>query len=119
MRKPVSHARARNAALLNQLATPGLGSLLCGRWIAGAGQLALALAGCALILAWFFREMSAYYGMMFSDAAPDQPNIKTLEAGQFCWWSHGFGHWQPVSAWYARPPTKKLRRSKILARRRH
>jgi len=81
MRKPVSHGRARNAALLNQLATPGLGSLLCGRWIAGVGQLALALAGCALILAWFFREMSAYYGMMFSDAAPDQPNIKMLEAG--------------------------------------
>jgi 4a-hydroxytetrahydrobiopterin dehydratase len=80
-RKALSAARARNAALLNQLATPGLGSLLCGRWIAGLGQLGLSLLGCALILVWFFRQMSAYYGMMFSDAQPAQPNIKMLTAG--------------------------------------
>ena len=48
-RKPVSRAKAKNAAMLNLLATPGLGSLLCGRWIAGIGQLALAFAGFAIV----------------------------------------------------------------------
>ena len=79
--KKISHVKARNAALLNLLATPGLGSLLCRRWLAGTGQLLLALAGCALILVWFFREMASYYGLMFSTAAPHQPDVKLLEAG--------------------------------------
>ncbi len=63
--KPLSLARARNCALLNQLATPGLGSLMGGRWFAGAGQLLLALTGFTMVLAWFcllalqiYREVS-------------------------------------------------------------
>lgn len=80
-RKPVSHARARNAALLNQLATPGLGSLICGRWIAGTGQLILALVGCVLIIDWFIREMSAYYGMIADTAPPQQPDIRLMTWG--------------------------------------
>ena len=48
---------ARNAALLNLFATPGLGSLLARQWIAGAGQLALALAGFAYVVAWFLQRM--------------------------------------------------------------
>ena len=56
-RKPVSRAKAKNAALLNLLATPGLGSLLCGRWIAGAGQLVLCVAGFAVFIVWFVKEM--------------------------------------------------------------
>jgi len=80
-RKPVSRAKAKNAALLNQLATPGLGSILCGRWIAGTGQLILSVAGFALVLVWFFKEMIPYYGMMFSDAPPHLPGLKMLAAG--------------------------------------
>ena len=38
-------ASARNCALINQLATPGLGSLMAGRLVAGIGQLLLAVAG--------------------------------------------------------------------------
>ncbi len=79
--KPLSHSRARNAAMLNQLATPGLGSLLCGRWIAGTGQLLLALLSCALIIVWFIREMSAYYGMIADAAPPVQPDIRLLVWG--------------------------------------
>lgn len=52
-RRPISSARVRNAILINQLATPGLGSLLAGRYLAGAGQLALALAGFGFVVAWF------------------------------------------------------------------
>jgi 4a-hydroxytetrahydrobiopterin dehydratase len=80
-RKTVSRTKARNAAFLNQLATPGLGSLLCGRWIAGTGQLLLSIAGFALVLAWFFKEMIPYYGMMFSDAPPKLPSLKMLADG--------------------------------------
>ena len=43
--KNLSRTKARNALLLNQLATPGLGSLLAGRWIAGTGQLLCSVAG--------------------------------------------------------------------------
>ena len=68
--KTVSRSKARNAALVNQLATPGLGSLMAGRWFAGTGQLLLALAGFVLLLVWFVRVMDHYYGLMFSDAAP-------------------------------------------------
>jgi 4a-hydroxytetrahydrobiopterin dehydratase len=67
--------------MLNQLATPGLGSLVCGRWLAGTGQLILALIACALIIIWFIREMSVYYGMMFDTASPPQPNFKIFLSG--------------------------------------
>jgi hypothetical protein len=51
--QPVTRAKALNCALLNQLAAPGLGSLMAHRWIAGLGQLLLALTGFGLITAWF------------------------------------------------------------------
>jgi 4a-hydroxytetrahydrobiopterin dehydratase len=69
-------ARARNAALLNLLATPGLGSLMAGRWFAGVGQLLLALLGFALILVWFLKNIVPYYGQMFSDHPAPHVNWK-------------------------------------------
>lgn len=62
--KPPSRAAARNAALVNQLATPGLGSLMAGRWVAGIGQLALAVAGFVMLVVWFFEIMVQYYGQI-------------------------------------------------------
>jgi 4a-hydroxytetrahydrobiopterin dehydratase len=80
-RKPVSRAKAKNAALLNQLATPGLGSLLCGRWIAGIGQLLVSVAGFALVIIWFIKEMIPYYGLMFAEEPPQFPSLKMLAEG--------------------------------------
>ena len=80
-RNPVSRAKAKNAAMLNLLATPGLGSLLCGRWIAGSGQLVLAVAGFTLVVVWFLKEMIPYYGLMFSDEPPHLPSLKMLGGG--------------------------------------
>jgi 4a-hydroxytetrahydrobiopterin dehydratase len=71
--KKTSLAKARNAVLLNQLATPGLGSVLAGRWIAGTGQLVLSLAGFVLIMVWFVQMMSRYYGLMFGDSTTHEP----------------------------------------------
>lgn len=69
-RKPVDFAAAWNAALINQCATPGLGSLMAGRWIAGSGQLALAVAGFVTFVVWFFKEMIQYYGQITGDVQP-------------------------------------------------
>lgn len=69
-RRPVSHAKAKTAATLNLLATPGLGSLVAGCWLAGIGQLILAVGGFALVVAWFVKIIVPYYSMMFSDSPP-------------------------------------------------
>lgn len=76
----ISHAKARNAALLNQLATPGLGSLIAGRWIAGLGQLLLAVAGFVLIMWWFIEEMHQLYGQINGDV-PVRPVGNVLILG--------------------------------------
>lgn len=44
-----------NCLIVNQLATPGLGSWLGGRRIAACGQLLLAGTGFGLIVLWFTR----------------------------------------------------------------
>ena len=81
----VDSAAAHNAALVNQFATPGLGSLMARRWLAGSGQLALAVAGCTLVVVWCVKVLVPYYSMMFSDYTPGPINWKLLElcAGLF------------------------------------
>ena len=66
-RPAVSAAAARNAFLVNQFATPGLGSLMAHRWIAGSGQLGLAVLGFVLVMVWFFKVMIEYYGQITGD----------------------------------------------------
>ena len=69
-RKPLNRSAARNFALLNQLGTPGLGSLLAGRRVAGLGQLLLALAGFAMVVGWFVVVAINFYNQMVSDVEP-------------------------------------------------
>ncbi len=69
--KVLSRASARNSFLINQLATPGLGSLMARRYLEGTGQLLLALLGFGLILAWFTFLMVK----MFRDV--DEPGAST------------------------------------------
>ncbi len=69
-RKTVSRTAARNAALINQFATPGLGSLMARRWMAGTGQLLLALAGFAFVIKWFFETMVQAYNQIIGDVSP-------------------------------------------------
>lgn len=49
------------AIAINQLATPGLGSLMVGRRLAGACQLLIASAGFALVVTWFGRLYAALF----------------------------------------------------------
>jgi DMSO/TMAO reductase YedYZ heme-binding membrane subunit len=67
--------------MANQLATPGLGSLVARRWLAGTGQLLLALAGFTLVLVWFVQMMIRYYGLMFGETQLRLPKLALLEAG--------------------------------------
>ncbi len=64
-----AHRDAKNA-LVNILFFPGLGSLRSGRLTAGLGQIFLAVAGTALLLLWFFKEVSQYYSLMFEEVKP-------------------------------------------------
>jgi len=61
---PPSASRIRMAVLVNQCATPGLGSLMAGRYIAGTLQLLLALAGFVFIVAWLFSILKMAYSLM-------------------------------------------------------
>lgn len=51
--------RALGCTALNLLATPGLGSLMAKRFLAGALQLALSVSGFLLIVAWMFHYFYA------------------------------------------------------------
>jgi len=68
--KPLSRAIAKNAALLNLLAWPGLGSLVGRRWIAGSGQLLIFLLGFILFCGWAVNIIATYYRVGFSDTPP-------------------------------------------------
>jgi len=65
----LSRAKARNSALINQCATPGLGSLMAGRYVAGAGQLLLFLVGFGFVMAWFISLMLQMY-QQFENGGP-------------------------------------------------
>lgn len=70
--------------MLNLLATPGLGSLLCGRWIAGTGQLLLSIAGFVVFMVWFVKEMGQFYSLInigASSPPPQQPIGQMAGAG--------------------------------------
>lgn len=81
--KPLGTGRAWTACFINQFATPGLGSLLARRKFAGAGQLLLALAGFALIMAWFIQVLVIYYSLAQDDFPSTEPQIayKLVESG--------------------------------------
>jgi hypothetical protein len=61
---PLTPTSARAAALVNQLATPGLGTLMLGKFALGLAQLALAIAGFLFVIVWFGLVISQYYGQI-------------------------------------------------------
>src|SRR5579864_6726029 len=61
--KALSPATARNCFLVNQFATPGLGSLMGGRIAAGIGQLLLAFLGAGLVIYWVFKTFAEEFNL--------------------------------------------------------
>ncbi|MFO1514541.1 MAG: hypothetical protein U1F83_16795 [Verrucomicrobiota bacterium] len=76
--KLLTSSKARNAALVNQLATPGLGSLIAGRYVSGGGQLALAVTGFMFFLFWFIAVMRQFYGQI-------EGNVEVKPVGWIGW----------------------------------
>jgi hypothetical protein len=68
--KPLSPTKARNCVLINQLATPGLGSCMAGRWVEGTGQLLLSVAGFVMVIGWFALVARNTYNLVVNDAEP-------------------------------------------------
>lgn len=62
--KPLTFASARNAALVNLLVTPGMGTLMVNKIALGMAQLALAFIGFGFMLVWFGAIMWQYYGQI-------------------------------------------------------
>lgn len=73
-------AAARNAALMNLLASPGLGSLMARRWLVGSLQLAIFLTGFVLFLRWFLQDLHAMSALLRGDDAPSNAPDRGL------WW---------------------------------
>ena len=72
VRPPLSAVRAWSYLGINLLATPGLGSVMGGRKMAGRGQLVFSVTGFCLIVAWIFQVSlgPAEAAMNGTDAAP-------------------------------------------------
>jgi hypothetical protein len=68
--KPPKRTTARNCFLINQCATPGLGSLMAGRRAAGMGQLLVAVAGFVMIVCWFVQVNLQVYNELVKDVPP-------------------------------------------------
>jgi hypothetical protein len=64
---PLTPQRLVTCIIINQLATPGLGSLMARRKAAGTGQLTLSLAGFVLIVTWMFMF---FYGISLQEWNP-------------------------------------------------
>jgi hypothetical protein len=72
--KPLTAARVWTCVLINQFATPGLGSIMCGRRISGAGQLGLALTGFVLLIGWMLLYSYQLATRGFDTWTPDKAN---------------------------------------------
>jgi hypothetical protein len=55
---------------MNQFATPGLGSLMAGRYMSGAGQLLLSLTGFGLVVGWFVCVTIQFVRVMDTGTQP-------------------------------------------------
>jgi hypothetical protein len=79
---PADSVTARNCFLVNQFATPGLGSIMGRRFLAGIGQLLLALAGFGLVIAWFSLTLVHAFDSAGADGGSPPPLASHLgEAG--------------------------------------
>jgi hypothetical protein len=71
--RPLSRARVVSCVLVNLCATPGLGSMMARRVLAGIGQLLLAMAGFCLIVGWMFELFHRVYLEQLGEPVP--PNL--------------------------------------------
>ena len=71
--KTFSRSRVATAIIMNLTATPGLGSLMCGRKWAGLGQLAFSVTGFCLIMVWMLKLIYRSTMVQMEEPAPAAP----------------------------------------------
>jgi hypothetical protein len=71
--KPVDRSKALTCLLMNQFATPGLGSLMAGRIVEGAVQLIFAIAGFVCVVGWFVQVVYVQYQTITTSQAIATP----------------------------------------------
>jgi hypothetical protein len=81
--RPLSSDRAW-ACVMQNLATPGIGSLKARRIFAGTCQLMLAIASCCLICAWVIEWSYRIYQAQISETIPQNPSGWLLKWGVVC-----------------------------------
>jgi len=69
---------------MNLFATPGLGSLMGGRILAGLGQLILFLTGFGIFCVWFYLVMKQYYSL--SDFSEPDATVHVFYFHYFLAW---------------------------------
>ena len=81
LRRPLNRNELWSCALINQFATPGLGSVVARHFIAGTGQLILAFVGFALFIGWFVQKMRLFYGQIAGTDLPVDAGSRLLVWG--------------------------------------
>lgn len=72
------------ACVLQNLATPGIGSLKARRMFAGVCQFTLAIAGCFLACAWAIEWSYRIFQAQISETIPQNPPGWLLQWGVAC-----------------------------------
>jgi hypothetical protein len=88
--KPVKRSAAMNCLLVNQFATPGLGSMMGRRYLEGTIQLALAVGGFVLVT-WAFIQW--IWSMYRNFGGPD------ADTGPFPWFGK-IGAIMFITSWF-------------------
>jgi len=69
--KILGQSKAIYCFVVNQLATPGLGSIIAKRTVVGTGQLILALVGFFMIMSWMFKYFFSMAQTQIGEPAPE------------------------------------------------
>jgi hypothetical protein len=80
-RPPLTRVRARNCYLANQFATPGLGSIMGGRWLVGIGQVTVAVVGVVVAFVGFARECQDLIRMIHDEPPTGAPAARIMLLG--------------------------------------
>lgn len=99
----------RSAIIVNQLATPGLGSWMAGRRRAATGQLLLATAGFVLIVAFLGMTIVQSVRSLWMDVALASPPAS--------WWRHGLILFAAAWLWAGMTSLQLWREARWLAAR--
>lgn len=99
MSKPaiISYRRAMTCCMTNQLATPGLGTLIARRWLPGIGQLVLSVVGFVLLAIWWIGVLYRIYLQQLGETPPPPSHGSMGKWGLLCFGTAWL--WSLATSW--------------------